>query len=188
MKKQILGLLLALLPVTGMAAQECSITAGKSVPNVRYQFNDIGTVKDRISGLTWMRCPLGKTWNNTSQICEGEGSTVFWQAALNDVQAINSSESHELYHFGGKSKWRLPNIKELASLTEHGCRAPSLNGKAFNGAFPYQTSDGSLKAYIWSNTPNHDGSKVLTYDTVNGEIYERGVSEIAISVLLVSDE
>ncbi|PKG37894.1 Lcl C-terminal domain-containing protein [Psychromonas sp. Urea-02u-13] len=187
MKKQVLGLMLALLPVAGIAAQECSMSEGKSVPNIRYQSNDNGTVYDRISGLTWMRCPLGKTWDKDNQICDGEGNTVFWQAALNDVEAINNSESNALYHFAGKTNWRLPNIKELVSLTEHSCRAPSLNEKAFYGAFPYKTTDGSLKAYIWSNTPTENNNKVLTYDTINGEIYERGSAEVAISVLLVSD-
>jgi hypothetical protein len=192
MKKQVLGLMLALLPVASIAAQECSIDIGKSAPNIRYQFNDNGTAYDRISSLTWMRCPLGKTWNKENHKCDGEGNAVFWQAALNDVQAINNSESHELYQFGGKTKWRLPNIKELVSLTEHNCRAPSLNGKVFNGAFPYKTIDGDLKAYVWSNTltlsgQNEGNQEVFTYDVINGEIYVRNPSELAISVLLVSD-
>ncbi|ELR65639.1 HutR like protein [Photobacterium marinum] len=187
MKKQILGLVMALLPAFSMA-QECRIDMGKTAPNVRYSFNDNGTLYDRVSGLTWMRCPLGKTWIKQKQSCEGKGSEVFWQAALSDVEAINNSESHALHQFGGKKQWRLPNIKELVSLTEHGCRRPSMNGKAFASAFPYETNDGSMKAYIWSNTPTADGSQIFTFDSINGEIFPREPSGLAISVLLVSDE
>ncbi|WP_432454852.1 MULTISPECIES: DUF1566 domain-containing protein [unclassified Agarivorans] len=187
-----LGVLLLLVPMLGMAAQECSSTMSKTAPNVRYQFNANGTVSDRSTGLTWMRCPLGKTWSSTEQRCEGEGQAMFWQAALNDVQAINNSPNHALYHFADKANWRMPNIKELVTLAERSCRNPALNGKAFANAFPYSTNQesygaGDIRAYVWSNTHVQLSSEIFTFDVRNAEIISFGPTVIQGSVLLVSD-
>ncbi|MGY3571810.1 DUF1566 domain-containing protein [Vibrio sp. SCSIO 43135] len=189
MKTLFVSCLLLLLPTVAMAAvQECSIDMAKTAPNVRYDFNDNGTITDRKTGLTWMRCPIGKTWSSTNQTCEGDGTGMFWQSALNEVQSINQSTSHNLYQFAGKSTWRLPNIKELVSLAEHSCRKPALNGKAFNEAFPYQTTDGDVRAYVWSNTLVAEASEILVFDVRNAEVGSYGVSALEASVLLVSED
>lgn len=97
MKKFSIGLALALTSTVTMAAQECHLDFSKSAPNIRYEFNDNGTVQDKITGLTWMRCAVGQQWNATQQTCTGDATGMFWQAALNEVESINQSESHALH-------------------------------------------------------------------------------------------
>lgn len=190
------GLLLGVSSVTFAATeatveQECSVSIAKTAPNSRYEMNANGTVKDRNTGLTWMRCQLGKTWNSETSACEGEPNAMYWQAALNEVQSIKNSESHALYQFAGKSNWRLPNIKELVSLSEHGCRTPALNNKAFNQAFPWGTPDpaaAGLRAYVWSNTHMQEGNEILTLDVRNAEVIGYGPTVIQGAVLLVTQD
>lgn len=184
--------LLCLIPMSTMAAQECSQDMTKTAPNARYEFNENGTIKDRITGLTWMRCPLGKTWNSAEGSCSGDGQAMFWQAALNDVQSINQSPSHNLYHFAGIKHWRMPNIKELMTLSEHSCFAPALNKKAFANAFPYSTNQenygaGDLRSYVWSNTSSLGTQEIFAFDVRNAEVIAYAPTAIAGSVLLVSE-
>ncbi|AXN34407.1 DUF1566 domain-containing protein [Vibrio coralliilyticus] len=188
MNKVMIGLALFLVSASASAVQECAISIAKTAPNVRYAFNTNGTVKDRTTGLTWMRCQLGKAWNSSEEKCEGDATGMFWQAALNEVQSINQSQSNALYQFAGKSNWRLPNIKELMSLAEHSCRTPALNNKAFNQAFPWVTSDGNILSYVWSNSHIQEASEILVFDTRNAETLGYGPTLIKGSVLLVTNE
>lgn len=187
MKKFIAGTALALLSTFTMAAQECSLEFSKSAPNLRYVFNDNGTVRDKITGLTWMRCPIGQTWNEKASTCTGESTGMFWQAALSEVEAINQSENHKLHQFGGVEKWRMPNIKELYSLSEVSCRTPSLNRKAFSGAFTTTTLDGDVRALVWSNTHKPGSDSVFVVDTRNAEIFDYAITSGKFSVLLVAE-
>lgn len=60
MKKLITALSLVLASQAAMAAQECSTDFGKTAPNSRYTYSDVGTVTDLKTGLTWMRCLLAQ--------------------------------------------------------------------------------------------------------------------------------
>ncbi|WP_159650796.1 Lcl C-terminal domain-containing protein [Vibrio atypicus] len=188
MKKLTIGLALTVISTFSMAAQECSIEFSKSAPNIRYTFNDNGTIKDKVTGLTWMRCPLGQTWNAAQNSCTGKPTGMFWQAALSEVQSINDSESHSLHQFAGKEKWRMPNIKELVSLAEYSCRTPALNAKAFNGAYTSRTIDGDVTAYVWSNNHFPESSNIMVFDTRNAETYAYEMTSAKLSVLLVAEE
>ena len=46
MKSLKLCTLLYLIPMSAMAAQECSQNMTKSAPNARYEFNNNGTIKE----------------------------------------------------------------------------------------------------------------------------------------------
>ncbi|OOF01903.1 HutR like protein [Salinivibrio sp. MA427] len=178
---------------TAWAGQECSIDLTKTAPNVRYSFDDNGTVTDTFTGLTWMRCPLGKTWQAEQQACRGEGTGMYWQAALNEVQAINQSQAHPLHQFAGHTQWRMPNIKELVSLAEHACMKPALNPKAFAEGFPYSTAEegygtGNVRAYVWSNSHVQADNTILMFDVRNAEIFAYGPTQLEGSVLLVTDQ
>ncbi|MDD2744544.1 MAG: DUF1566 domain-containing protein [Rhodocyclaceae bacterium] len=69
-----------------------------------YDFND-GTVQDMQTGLTWMRCPLGQTWEDRN--CVGRPEMLQWQEAV--------SYKHS---FAGCNDWRLPEIDELRVLVD----------------------------------------------------------------------
>ena len=67
MKKLMTALSLVLASQVAMAAQECSTDFAKTAPNTRYTYSDKGTVTDLKTGLTWMRCPVGMTWNAANE-------------------------------------------------------------------------------------------------------------------------
>ncbi|WP_246585386.1 DUF1566 domain-containing protein [Thiorhodospira sibirica] len=75
----------------------------------RYQDLYDGTVLDVRTGLQWMRCSLGQTWENGR--CIGKANEYTWDAALQAAQALNASGG-----YAGYTDWRLPTLKELFSL------------------------------------------------------------------------
>ena len=81
--------------------------------------NGDGTVTDNHTGLVWQ---------------QAESATMTWENAL--VYAENLS-------LGGHSDWRLPNIKELQSVSDGDLRAPSLDKTRFPGA---------TTTFYWSST------------------------------------
>ena len=120
-------------------------TAGEDLSPVVY---------DASTGLMWTRCELQVTTtnaNNTVNVsygneysteyktCSGTPTQMTWSEALNFVKDYGASE------YAGYNGWRLPNVKELASIVENHCYNPSLNLAVFPGGSPVQ---------IWTNTPD----------------------------------
>ncbi len=62
-----------------------------------------GTVLDKRTGLYWMRCSVGTTWNGSS--CTGEPSLYAWNE-IGDVCG----------EYAGKNNWRVPHVTELETL------------------------------------------------------------------------
>jgi hypothetical protein len=96
--------------------------------------NADGTATDASLGLVWMRCSLGQTWED--ETCNGDASELTWQQALQTAHG---------YEYAEKLGWRVPNMKELASLTERSCVRPAIN-ELF---FPNTSSDN-----YWTSTPS----------------------------------
>lgn len=115
-------------------AQECQNNMEPTVSPDEFLFFDEGTVIDTSTNLQWMRCSLGQTWNGTT--CEGNASQLTWQQALQEAHG---------YVFINKGGWRLPNLKELATITERSCLRPSIN----TDLFPNTPSDD-----YWTSTPS----------------------------------
>lgn len=184
--KNLLTITLLGLFSAGVMAQECSLDMEKSAASSRYIANDNGTFSDESTGLTWMRCQLGKTWDAKSLSCEGTAETYHWQSALVMVESINDKSGHHALHqFAGQKEWRMPNIKELVSLKEVACHSPAMSTKVFGDTFNFET--GNLAAYLWSSTPAGDGQNIVTLDSINGEVYQYNAAEYKFSVLLVDE-
>ena len=90
-------------------------------------------VTDTQTGLVWQRCTYGQTWNGSS--CSGSATKLTFAQAL--------AKSAEMKSQG----WRLPNIKELFSLSTYG---PG-NTQWDSLVFP-QTYLGQTDVYL-SSTP-----------------------------------
>jgi hypothetical protein len=115
-----------------------------STPISQFSIFDNGTVVDDSTQLMWTRCAAGQSGAD----CEvGSGVRLNWQDAL------STSESST---FAGYDDWRLPNIKELASLVEYRCRFPAINSALFPNlaSHPNPNATHQLISPIWSSTPS----------------------------------
>ncbi|CCN45330.1 conserved hypothetical protein [Vibrio nigripulchritudo MADA3029] len=167
MKKWLLSSAL-LLVSTGVIAQTCSLDISRSAPNSRFVVEDSGIVKDLKTGLIWMRCPVGKTWDTAQSSCTGDSAEFLWQPALQRANDIANSPLDSLYQFAGVTNWRIPNIKELQSLTEKGCHSPALNSKVFPN---FLDSGGNTTEVLWSSTAAGSGDAALVFNAKFGEVY-----------------
>jgi hypothetical protein len=124
---------------------ECDSSVNSTTPTSRFEFpaQESGTLADRYTGLIWMRCPAGANWSEVDQSCQGDGSL---QALFSWTQALVYAESQPAQ--AGRSKWRLANKKELASIVEYQCRLPALN----TTLFPNLNEPLSETRY-WTSTP-----------------------------------
>lgn len=125
-------LLLGISPL--LSAQTCLSTVPETSPVSALIDNADGTVSDQRTGLVWMSCSLGQTW--TSSGCEGDATELSWQQALQRAHG---------YEFNGVNDWRVPNLKELSTITERSCVRPAVNATVF----PNTPSDD-----YWTSTPS----------------------------------
>ncbi|CAM4040630.1 Lcl C-terminal domain-containing protein [Aeromonas bestiarum] len=184
MNRLMLTLLLTLGSPLALATAICDDTMPRTSPTARFIDRGNGTVTDRSTGLTWMRCQLGQTWRDQS--CSGEPTRLYWQQALLTAERIRTEPSHALYGFGGYRDWRLPTIKELTSVLESACYKPALNETLFPRAMAgegKEVNDGYV--YLWSSTPVPASKSVAYLDITSGAVGMRAPGAWAKQLLLV---
>ncbi len=98
----------------------------------RYTYSATGDeVTDSQTGLVWRRCSEGQSWGGGT--CTGTARTYTYEAALVQAQAQS-----------GTAGWRLPNVKELSSITDK----TRVNSAIDPTAFPRTPSE-----WFWTSTP-----------------------------------
>lgn len=125
----------------------------------RFSYSSDGSeVTDSATGLIWKRCAEGMTWS--SGTCTGPATKYTHKAALQ--LRLNG--------------WRLPNIKELASIVDHSKSNPAITDPSSFPNTPFDT-------YFWSSSPylgnsnyawsvNFDAGYVNGYNRTN-DVYVR---------------
>jgi hypothetical protein len=118
-----------LLLVTGAAAAQvvpaaCD-TQPSTLPAERFNDNGDGTATDKQSQLVWMRCATGQQWRNAQ--CTGSAARFSWDEARRHVERVN--KRGDAFH----DEWRLPSLRELASITDRRCATPRTNADVFPG-------------------------------------------------------
>jgi len=103
-------------------------------------------VKDNVTGLIW------EVKTNHGSI-HGKDNSYNWQ----DAQNVFITQLNEL-NFGGYSDWRLPTVKELASIVNSGRYDPSINADYF----PNTRSSRYWSSIIY--TYNSDNSWYVDFD------------------------
>jgi hypothetical protein len=126
------------------AYADCSATQPDRTPTTRYVIRD-GQVYDTRTKLTWQRCSLGETWEESG--CAGAIDQMSWSDAMSRAT----------------DGWRLPTKDELATLVSPTCRNPAINEEVFPG----MALD---KLWYWSSTP-YDDSTAWNVDFGHGSIY-----------------
>jgi len=107
---------------------------GVAWPSPRFADHRNGTVTDNLTGLMWTK--------NANLL----GDAMFWQQALDYVKGMNNGTYPNL----GFTDWRLPNRKELHSLTDWSRYLPALpSGHPFTNVQCY---------YYWSSTTFADST------------------------------
>ncbi|MGI9213861.1 MAG: DUF1566 domain-containing protein [Methylococcaceae bacterium] len=90
-------------------------------------------VTDTKTGLIWRRCAEGMRFNGST--CTGSVKTYTHENALRRATAEGARTG---------VAWRLPNVKELASIVDRSRVSPAIDPKAF----PVTQS-----AWFWSSSP-----------------------------------
>jgi hypothetical protein len=107
-----------------LAQQRCENDASRpSVPSERFQDGGDGTVTDRQSKLMWTRCSSGQVL--TDAACSGKPRAVSWSNAQAFASEVNASG---VLFF---KDWRVPQVHELAALTDLQCNNPRINLSVF---------------------------------------------------------
>jgi len=123
-------------PLQTAQAAEVPVSAAKPVEDWKtidhYQVKG-GLVRDTKTGLMWMRCSLGQTWDGST--CSGESTSYQWKEAMK----FPSDFSYE-----GYSDWQVPSVEELETLIY--CST----GKNPNPAAGGVCNDDSVKPTIMS--------------------------------------
>ncbi len=113
--------------------------AGVAWPNPRFMDNLDGTVTDNLTGLIWLKnanCFGLRNWNDAISDCNG---------LADDACGLSDNSN--------AGDWRLPNKKELISLTHDGYYNPAIPNSSGTG----QWSEGDLftdvqSDYYWSSS------------------------------------
>jgi hypothetical protein len=144
--------------------------ATPTTPTTDFIDNGDGTVTHKLTGLVWMRCSMGQTWDKATASCTGTAATYTWDAAM----ALKSN-------FAGKSDWRLPNMPELNTILNFGSRSSYIN----NSIFPNIPSD-----WFWSSTPSVERSSygVLALGFKYGDGWDAGIDGVGLVRLVRSGQ
>lgn len=136
---------------SAVALAECKTNLPFHKAN-RFVDNQDGTVTDTLTNLIWMRCPLGQNWKPTESLCEipyEQGSKrmdIFdtWNRVMVETENLNLTGG-----YASATDWRVPNIKELASISMLHCYPP-----IDATAFPFAKSTSTGAKQFWSSTPS----------------------------------
>lgn len=92
----------------------------KSIDTGRYTVDSDGNVQDSKTKLIWQRCAEGLSGNACDS---GEAELFTWGEAL-EYASKHASNKGQAESVGA---WRIPNIRELASIVELQCSSPAVS-------------------------------------------------------------
>lgn len=130
------------------------------------------TITDEATSLMWTQNDSG--YYNAGDIADG---TMDWQTALEWVEEMNAE------NFLGYSDWRLPNIKELQSLTDYSKSPIVTNEPAIDSVFyctpilNYLGEDDY--GYYWSGTTHDDlSASQIQYNAASYMVFGNALGEM----------
>jgi Protein of unknown function (DUF1566) len=140
-----------LVATTAAAQQACDTRVYPlSTPTSRFEDNGDGTVTDKESRLMWLRCSIGQQWNGVG--CTGQSARLDWSSAQAAATSLNRSGVQFF------NDWRLPSLREMATIAERQCRNPRANLAVF--------PDMPAIAH-WTSTPRPGSSSATSAFTLS---------------------
>jgi hypothetical protein len=106
-----------------VAQQQACNDSTASLPSARFHDNGDGTVTDVQSKLMWMRCASGQQWKG--QRCIGAPRAYAWADAQQHADQV-SRDAGAFFN-----DWRVPALRELATITDRGCSPARTNLAVF---------------------------------------------------------
>jgi hypothetical protein len=107
---------------------------GLAWPNPRFTDNGNGTVTDNLTGLMWFK--------DANYV-----GTEVWEDALSEISILN------FFNIYGYDDWRLPNKRELISLTHDRYYSPAVPNTAGTGQWSEGDPFTNVQSnYYWSST------------------------------------
>ena len=142
------------LPRTGQSVSyatgdDGALQMGATLPTPRFTNNNNGTVTDNLTGLTWLK--NANCTDTVGGVAKTNGylawpDALIWSNNLASGKCGLSDNSHA-------GDWRLPNVRELRSLTNRAYSYPALSNTAGTGQW---TEDdpftGVQSDFYWSST------------------------------------
>jgi len=127
-----------------------ALEKGIAWPTPRFTDNEDGTVTDNLTGLIWL----------ANADCFG---TKNWTDALNAANTLNSGECG-LDDGSVEGDWRLPNLRELASLIDYSQSGPALPA----GYAAYFDNVPSTRPDYWTSTTKASETINAWYVSIGG--------------------
>lgn len=131
-----------------------------------YAENGDGTATDNLTGLMWIQCAYGQTWS-AGPSCSDSAGAMFWQDAMNYCDGLS---------YAGQDDWRLPSVKELATLVDASRFTPAVQASAFPGSF---------STYFWSSSSYANDGNLAWGVTFDGSAYKGDKATAAYNVRCV---
>lgn len=141
--------------------------------DARYAVHNDGTVTDGDTGLMWKVCSEGLSssdLNDASCDTGSLGANFTWSTALAQAATVNGGGG-----FATHTDWRLPNVKELNTLSANNCNAPAINETIFPvtstadywTSSPYTFDSGNTKAWKVSGGSGSNGGVLRTQNDLS---------------------
>lgn len=112
-------------------------------------------VHDARTGLVWRRCAEGASW--TGSTCAGTAVLLDWSAAAKRASEQAAS---------ARTAWRLPDVKELASIIDDGKAGPAIDPALFPA---------TPAVRFWTSTPSAgDAAHLWTVQFGQGHVGNHG--------------
>ncbi len=173
------------VPDTGQTGDYTTIWGEDSDYTINpHSYTDLGNgiVRDNVTDLEWVQdgnlmATRDPGFDNDSTPGDGK---VTWQHALDYVANLNNE------NYLGYSDWRLPNVKELATLMDSGApyytSAPQIDPRYFpdtvDDFYWSSTTDSSKTGEAWCGSPGPypycDKSSCYYVRAVRGRLWESG--------------
>ena len=127
-----------------------------------------GLARDKKTDTTWYRCPGGKTFLHHR--CKGETILATWDEAMAYAEEFSEKVG---------ATWRLPTKKEMKSIMESSCNAPTINVNVFPAT--------EVANYWTSSSGLHQDQFRCAVNTYNGSISCRQIRTVEQPFMLVRD-